>query len=54
MWPCCETLARIRVFDYVLGIMKSEQPVESRAEGLVDESSTAGMVPTCSFVDITQ
>jgi hypothetical protein len=47
-------LARIGVFDYVLGIVKSGQPVESRAEGLRDESSTVGMVPAGSYVDITQ
>jgi hypothetical protein len=51
---CCETLLRIIVFDYAFGVMKSRQAVESRAEGLGDESSTAGMVPAGSFVDVAK
>jgi hypothetical protein len=50
--PCCKTLAHIALLDYVLGIVKSRQPIESRAEGLGDESSTAGMVTIGSFMDV--
>jgi hypothetical protein len=45
-------LARVALHDYVFGIMKSRQLVESQAEGLGDKSLTVGMVIAGSFMDV--
>jgi hypothetical protein len=45
-------LACVPLLDYDLGIMKTRQSVESRTEGLGDESSTAGVVTAGAFMDV--
>jgi hypothetical protein len=42
------------MLDDVSGVMEGREPVEPRSKSLSDESSTAGMMPTGSFMDLSK
>jgi hypothetical protein len=49
-----ESLASIAMLDDVLGIVEGREPVEPRSKSLGDEGSTAGVMPTGSFMNVPE
>jgi hypothetical protein len=49
-----ESLASIAMLNDVLGVVESREPVEPRSKSLGDEGSTAGVMPTGSFMNVPE